>query len=69
MPGASRHAPRPRQADAGGSGRGSSGGSVDEGRIADVIRPVVDEAGMDLESVRVTAAGRPVLSAPGLNPG
>jgi ribosome maturation factor RimP len=50
MPGASRHAPRPRQADA--------GGSVDEGRIAEVIRPVVAAAGLDLESVRVTAAGR-----------
>jgi ribosome maturation factor RimP len=59
MPGASRHAPRPRQADAGGSGAsGASGGSVDEGRIADVIRPVVAKAGMDLEAVRVTAAGR-----------
>jgi ribosome maturation factor RimP len=34
------------------------GGSVDEDRIADVIRPVVAAAGMDLESVRVTAAGR-----------
>ena len=32
--------------------------SVDESRIADVIRPVVAAAGMDLESVRVTAAGR-----------
>jgi ribosome maturation factor RimP len=32
--------------------------SPDEGRIADVIRPVVVAAGMDLESVRVTAAGR-----------
>jgi ribosome maturation factor RimP len=32
--------------------------SVDEDRIADVIRPVVIAAGMDLESVRVTAAGR-----------
>jgi ribosome maturation factor RimP len=32
--------------------------SVDEDRIADVIRPVVAAAGMDLESVRVTAAGR-----------
>ena len=49
MLGASRHAPRPRQADT---------GSVDEGRIADVIRPVVAAVGMDLESVRVTAAGR-----------
>ena len=34
------------------------GGPVDEGRIADVIGPVVAAAGMDLESVRVTAAGR-----------
>ena len=50
MPGGQRHAPKPRQAEA--------GGSVDEGRIADVIRPVVAAAGMDLESVRVTAAGR-----------
>ncbi|MGH3256987.1 MAG: ribosome maturation factor RimP [Streptosporangiaceae bacterium] len=32
--------------------------SDDENRIADVIRPVVAAAGMDLESVRVTAAGR-----------
>ena len=66
MPGASRHAPRSRyaeprpagaqQADAGGIGRNR--GSVDEGRIAEVIRPVVAAAGMDLESVRVTAAGR-----------
>ncbi len=30
----------------------------DEDRIADVIRPVVAAAGMDLESVRVKAAGR-----------
>jgi ribosome maturation factor RimP len=50
MPGGQRHAPKPRQADA--------GGPVDEGRIADVIRPVVIAAGMDLESVRVSAAGR-----------
>jgi ribosome maturation factor RimP len=34
------------------------GASVDETRIADVIRPVIAAAGMDLESVRVTAAGR-----------
>ena len=33
-------------------------GSVDEDRIAAVIQPVVAAAGMDLESVRVTAAGR-----------
>ncbi len=50
MPGSSRHAPRPRQTE--------PGGLLDEGRIADVIRPVVAAAGMDLESVRVTAAGR-----------
>jgi ribosome maturation factor RimP len=36
----------------------AGGGPVDEGRIADVIGPVVAAAGMDLESVRVTAAGR-----------
>src|SRR6266850_5607078 len=69
MPGGQRHAPkpgqprpgqprpgqpRPRQAVAGGSqeiGR-------DEGRIADVFGPVIAAAGMDLESVRVSAAGR-----------
>jgi ribosome maturation factor RimP len=50
MPGGSRHAPRSRQPVA--------GGSIDEGKIADVIEPVVAAAGMDLESVRVTAAGR-----------
>ena len=69
MPGGQPHAPkpgqarpsraqpsqtRPRPAVAGGSqeiGR-------DEGRIADVISPVIAAAGMDLESVRVSAAGR-----------
>ena len=50
MPGSPRHAPRPRQA--------APGGSLDPDRIAEVIRPVVAAAGMDLESVRVTAAGR-----------
>ena len=35
-----------------------SGAPVDEGKIADVIRPVVGAAGIDLESVRVSAAGR-----------
>ena len=50
MPGGPRHAPRPRPAVA--------GGSLDEGRIADVIRPVVAAVGVDLESVRVSAAGR-----------
>ena len=42
---------RPRQAVAGGS-------PEMEGRIADVIAPVIAAAGMDLESVRVSAAGR-----------
>jgi ribosome maturation factor RimP len=50
MPGGPRHAPSPRPAVA--------GGSPDEGRIADVIRPVVAAVGVDLESVRVSAAGR-----------
>lgn len=36
----------------------ASEGRADESRIADAIRPVVTAAGMDLESVRVTAAGR-----------
>ena len=36
----------------------AAAGSVDEDRIAAVIQPVVAAAGMDLESVRVTAAGR-----------
>lgn len=35
-----------------------AGGPVDEDKIAEVIRPVVGAAGMDLESVRVSAAGR-----------
>jgi len=38
--------------------RTEAGNSVDEDKIVDVIRPVVAAAGMDLESVRVTAAGR-----------
>src|SRR6266702_337978 len=42
MPGGQRHAP----------------GSLDEDRIVNVIRPAVAAAGMDLESVRVSAAGR-----------
>ena len=40
----SRRAPGPRQAE--------------DARIADVIRPIVTASGMDLESVRVSAAGR-----------
>jgi ribosome maturation factor RimP len=67
MPDSSRHAPKPRGVTPGGRApqtspspgpRKGAGGSVDESRIADVIGPVVAAAGMDLESVRVTAAGR-----------
>jgi ribosome maturation factor RimP len=50
MPGGQRHAPKPRQA--------AVGGSVDESKITDVIEPVVRAAGLDLEGLRVTAAGR-----------
>ncbi len=46
MPGGSRHA---SAADA---------GKADESRIANAIRPVIHASGMDLEAVRVTAAGR-----------
>ena len=65
MPGGQRHAPRPSQQGprqaakgAGEVGGGSPGIGTDEGRIADAIRPVIASAGMDLESVRVSAAGR-----------
>src|SRR5580700_5016994 len=64
MPGGSRHAPKPRRAAEGGrsfetpSRRAEARGSLDEDRIVEVIEPVVAAAGMDLESVRVTAAGR-----------
>jgi ribosome maturation factor RimP len=66
MAGGQRHAPRPSQPSPGKQRAGqqqprppaAAGGSLDEGRIADVIRPVVTAAGMDLESVRVSAAGR-----------
>jgi len=67
MPDSSRHAPKPRAVAPGGRApqtspspgpRKGAGGSVDESRIADVIGPVVAAAGMDLESVRVSAAGR-----------
>ena len=54
MPGGPRHAPKPRQAVTGGSQEKGR----EEGRIADIIRPVVAAAGMDLESVWVSAAGR-----------
>jgi ribosome maturation factor RimP len=58
--GGSRHVPKPRGPEkrAGEVRKLPAAGSVDEGRIADVIRPVVGAAGMDLEAVRVTAAGR-----------
>jgi ribosome maturation factor RimP len=70
MPGGQRHVPKPGQPRPGQakSGQANSGqyrprpaaaaGSVDQDRIADVIRPVVAAAGMDLESVRVSTAGR-----------
>jgi ribosome maturation factor RimP len=61
MPGGSRHAPKPRgaaEARRSPPRRGETRGSVDEDRIVGVIQPVIAAAGMDLESVRVTAAGR-----------
>jgi ribosome maturation factor RimP len=60
MPGGQRHAPKPGQPKPGQRSPrpAEAGGSLDEGRIADVIRPVAAAAGMDLESVRVSAAGR-----------
>jgi ribosome maturation factor RimP len=69
MPDASRHAPKPRRVTQGertpkpprtpqAAAPRRAEGSVDEGRIANVIGPVIAAAGMDLESVRVTAAGR-----------
>jgi ribosome maturation factor RimP len=70
MPGGQRHAPKPGQPRPGQAKSGqpktgqyrprpaAAAGPVDEDRIADVIRPVVAAAGMDLESVRVSAAGR-----------
>jgi ribosome maturation factor RimP len=67
MPGGSRHAPRPGAAPANRPPRSAAAtaprgndatGPADDSRIADVIGPVVAAAGMDLESVRVTAAGR-----------
>jgi ribosome maturation factor RimP len=74
MPGGQRHAPKPGQARPGqprpsraqpsqtrprpAVAGGSQEIGRDEGRIADVIGPVIAAAGMDLESVRVSAAGR-----------
>jgi ribosome maturation factor RimP len=48
QPKAGQYRPRPA----------ADGAPVDEDKIADVIRPVVAAAGMDLETVRVSAAGR-----------
>ena len=74
MPGGQRHAPKPgqprkprpsqqqpsqQQASQHRPRQAAVGGSPEmEGRIADVIGPVIAAAGMDLESVRVSAAGR-----------
>jgi len=74
MPGGQRHAPKPGQPRKPRPSQQRSseqqpsqqrprppaaGGSPEmEGRIADVISPVIAAAGMDLESVRVSAAGR-----------
>ncbi len=58
MPGESRHAPKPRQAVTGGSPEMGREKGKEEGRIADIIRPVIAAAGLDLESVRVSGAGR-----------
>ncbi len=48
MPGGARSAPSVR----------SAGGAVDDKRLAALIEPVVTAAGMDLESLRMTVAGR-----------
>jgi ribosome maturation factor RimP len=69
MPGGQRHAPKPGQPRKPRPSQQRSsqqqprppaaGGSPEiEGRIADVIGPVIAAAGLDLESVRVSAAGR-----------
>src|SRR6202453_3712619 len=51
--------PRPTSsASAVNAPRGPRAASGEESRIADAIRPVVHASGMDLESVRVSAAGR-----------
>ena len=64
MPGGQRHAPRPsgagsrQQKPRQAAAAPSPETGPDEGKIAVVIRPVVEAAGLDLESVRVSAAGR-----------
>jgi ribosome maturation factor RimP len=65
--GGPRQAPGQRPARSASAARGGNGPraasgpravSAEEARIADAIRPVVTASGMDLESVRVSAAGR-----------
>jgi ribosome maturation factor RimP len=74
MSGGSRHASGPRPARSGGAGKAARTGnpanngvrtpsavrapSAEETRIGNAIRPVIAASGMDLESVRVSAAGR-----------
>jgi ribosome maturation factor RimP len=63
MRGESRHVPsRPRPAGraAGRAARGgaSGGDSAETARLTRVLEPVVQSAGLDLESVRIAAAGR-----------
>jgi ribosome maturation factor RimP len=61
MPGSQRSGQRHGELRQGGPRRApgpARSASVEEARIADVIRPVVTASGMDLESVRVSAAGR-----------
>jgi ribosome maturation factor RimP len=55
MHGSSRHS-APGLAPAGG--RGARGSAVDSERLARALEPAVAAMGMDLESVRVTSAGR-----------
>jgi ribosome maturation factor RimP len=59
MSGTQRHASRSGRPGSGQQRpRPAAAAPVDEDKVADVIRPVVEAAGMDLEAVRVTAAGR-----------
>src|SRR5712691_5477483 len=55
MHGSSRHS-APRLAPAGG--RGAGRGAADSERLATALEPAVAAMGMDLESVRITSAGR-----------
>jgi ribosome maturation factor RimP len=55
MHGSSRHS-SPRLVPAGG--RGADPGAADSERVATALEPAVTAMGMDLESVRITSAGR-----------